>query len=151
MDLSGIIVLTNKKYNNLNTKIDEFSKFYENYTKNIRRLLYIMQEYVNYNDISLSSIDKTIFVNDPLFIKNSLLNNDKSFNIIYYIDSSYNVNDKLFQDHIYNRSNTIVEDINELWNNTIHLNQQDIYNTYLKYNKSYTDFIDNPPWTSFPN
>ena len=50
MDLSGIIVLTNKKYNNLNTKIDEFSKFYENYTKNIRRLLYIMQEYVNYND-----------------------------------------------------------------------------------------------------
>ena len=74
--MSGIIILTNKIYNN-DSNITEFKKYYQNNIKYIRSLVYTAQEYCNYNDTSLSSIDKNLFVNDPLFRKNTKNNSKK--------------------------------------------------------------------------
>ena len=121
MDLSGIIILTNKT----NNKIEEFKNYYKNNIKYIRSLVYTAQEYSSYNDISISisSIDKNLFVNDPLFRKNTKNKNniisDNSFSLFYFIDTGDKLLDASFQKHIYDNSNNIIIEINDLWNTTI--------------------------------
>ena len=154
MDLSGIIILTNKIYNN-DSNITEFQKYYQNNIKYIRNLVYTAQEYCNYNDISLSSIDKNLFVNDPLFRKNTKnkknIISDNSFSLFYLINTSDKLPDASFQEHIYDNSNSIMSKIIELWNTTISYETLDISNIYNKYNKSLSDFITTPPWIGLPS
>tara|TARA_B110000858_G_scaffold137356_1_gene156023 strand:- start:200 stop:1897 length:1698 start_codon:yes stop_codon:yes gene_type:complete len=154
MDLSGIIILPNKIYNN-DSNIREFQKYYKNNIKYIRSLVYTAQEYCNYNDRSLSSIDKNLFVNDPLFRKNTKNKNniisDNSFRLFYFINTSDKLIDASFQEHIYDNSNNIIDKITELWYNTISYETVDISNIYHKYNKSLLDFITTPPWIGLPS
>lgn len=154
MDLSGIIILTNKIYNN-DSNITEFKKYYQNNIKYIRSLVYTAQEYCNYNDTSLSSIDKNLFVNDPLFRKNTKNKNniisDNSFSLFYFIDTGDKLVDASFQKHIYDNSNNIIIEINDLWNTTISYETLDISNIYNKYNKSLSEFTTKPPWNGLPS
>tara|TARA_Y100000389_G_C17458700_1_gene520023 strand:+ start:1755 stop:3455 length:1701 start_codon:yes stop_codon:yes gene_type:complete len=154
MDLSGIIILTNKIYNN-DSNITEFKKYYQNNIKYIRSLVYTAQEYCNYNDTSLSSIDKNLFVNDPLFRKNTKNKNniisDNSFSLFYFIDTGDKLLDASFQKHIYDNSNNIIIEINDLWNTTISYETLDISNIYNKYNKSLSEFTTKPPWNGLPS
>lgn len=150
MDLSGIIILTNKNINN--NKIVEFKDYYLNNKKHIRSLVYTTQEYCSYNDISLSSIDKNIFVNDPIFRKNNKNNIiDNSFSIFYYINTNDKLDDVSFQEHIYDNSDNILSEITSIWNNTISYEFIDISNIYYKYNKSITEFVNKPPWSGVPS
>ena len=158
MDLSGIIILPNKIYNN-DSNITEFQKYYQTNIKYIRSLVYTAQEYCNYNDRSLSSIDKNLFVNDPLFRKNTKNKNniisDNSFRLFYFINTSDKLIDASFQEHIYDNSNNIIDKITELWNATISYETLDIdidiSNIYNKYNKPLSDFITTPPWNGLPS
>jgi hypothetical protein len=154
MDLSGIIILPNKIDNN-DSNIREFQKYYQNNIKYIRSLVYTAQEYCNYNDRSLSSIDKNLFVNDPLFRKNTKNKNniisDNSFSLFYFINTGDKLLDASFQEHIYDNSNNIIDKITELWNTTISYETLDISNIYNKYNKSLSEFITTPPWNGLPS
>jgi hypothetical protein len=151
MDLSGIIILTNKT----NNKIEEFKNYYKNNIKYIRSLVYTAQEYSSYNDISLSSIDKNLFVNDPLFRKNKKNISDNSFSLFYFINTSDKLYDASFQKHIYDNSKNTIDKITELWNTTISCETLgmdiDISFIYNKYKKLLTDFITEPPWIGFPS
>ena len=151
MDLSGIIILTNKT----NNKIEEFKNYYKNNIKYIRSLVYTAQEYSSYNDISLSSIDKNLFVNDPLFRKNKKNISDNSFSLFYFINTSDKLYDASFQKHIYDNSKNTIDKITELWNTTISCETLgmdiDISFIYNKYNRLLTDFITEPPWIGFPS
>lgn len=155
MDLSGIIISTNKNYNN-DSNITEFKNYYKNNIKHIRSLVYTAQEYSSYNDISLSSIDKNLFVNDPLFRKNTKNKNNimsnNSFSLFYFINTGDNLLDASFQNHIYDNSNNIRNEITDLWNiTTISYENHDISYIYNKYNKLLTDFITEPPWIGLPS
>lgn len=146
--------MTNKIYNN-DSNITEFKKYYQNNIKYIRSLVYTAQEYCNYNDTSLSSIDKNLFVNDPLFRKNTKNKNniisDNSFSLFYFIDTGDKLVDASFQKHIYDNSNNIIIEINDLWNTTISYETLDISNIYNKYNKSLSEFTTKPPWNGLPS